>query len=251
MFSPIANASYVKYSEAVSGIPGYSNPNHGPNNAPYKGISFFITLYDNSGSVIHGVNTQIFITISYPNVQEGDQLYFYDTDNNSWIDAANTCSSPFSSANTINDTLTVEICHLTQFAVYGAVPVSSPASVSGSTNTGFLITVIVVPIVVVGIVIGLIAGILLRNTSKGEHSLELGNIPKNSTQNITTSLTNKKTEESSEEEEDTSDEEDTSEEESESNEEKKESSSSSSSSSSSNSGNQQKDQSSESDDSSD
>jgi hypothetical protein len=53
-------------------------------------------------------------------VEKKLRLYYWDTDKGKWADAANTCT-PISdyTRDPVNNTLTVQICHLSEFALLG------------------------------------------------------------------------------------------------------------------------------------
>ena len=77
-------------------------------------------------------------------------IHYYDTDSGTWINAATSCS-PVSSyvRDMVNNTLTVAICHLTEFGMFGA---STPTAISmqgNSAETGHPSTIIWLSIVLV------------------------------------------------------------------------------------------------------
>ena len=78
-------------------------------------MSFSLSLYFENGTHIpHFLSSPINITLSYPNMEYDDQLYYYD---NGWINVIDTCETPFREIDLEKSLLTVQICHLSQFEV--------------------------------------------------------------------------------------------------------------------------------------
>jgi hypothetical protein len=81
--------------------------------------SFFINLVNSAGDDITTLSNPIYIKLKLDSIHLQDTLYYYDTTDSTWKDAASTCGSPFVNRDLTNSELTVKACHLTQFALYG------------------------------------------------------------------------------------------------------------------------------------
>jgi len=157
--------------EATPSQPGYADPS---TNAPgsYKGSSFFLTIYDSTGSEAHMTfETPITVKVS-GNFESGDDLYLYDTVASQWTSASETCTGSNKFSSVTNGVLTVNICHLTQFAVFqpDTLPVSTTsgaavgkASSGKSSKTTTIIIAVVVP---VGVVLLLVIAAIVYRASK-------------------------------------------------------------------------------------
>ncbi len=66
-----------------------------------------------------------------PSISAGDHLYLYDTVDSTWKNAAETCLGSDFMENSQDGSITINVCHLTQFAVI------TPTASGGKTNTIF------------------------------------------------------------------------------------------------------------------
>jgi len=172
----VANCSNATYGDANPHDNTYEDPTmKQPKNGVYQGVTFEITIYENDGQVYSGPIPPMAVHLTVPGITENFKVFLFDFATMQWEDASLTCSPPSLVIDVEAGTLDVDVCHLTQFALYQTTPnVPSPAVSSVSSNTGLLATVIIVPIVIVGIVIGLVAWTLLRKDRQEENTVELG-----------------------------------------------------------------------------
>lgn len=93
----------------------------------FIGESFTLNAYIN-GTIVEGFVFQKPITVTIDYTEEGisglDEaslmLYFYNETTQEWVDAATTCTPPSTyTRNLAENTFSVPICHLTEFAVFG------------------------------------------------------------------------------------------------------------------------------------
>jgi len=172
----------AQYSLASKSDIGYSDPQGtgAPNSFAFvPGTSFFITIFDSQHvPITTGFIMQVSILVTDTS---NKALYLFNTTSNQWTDASLTCNPTNVTAS--GNSITFDICHLTQFALYQSSSVVSPTGTTGAasagSNTGLLAAVIIVPIVIVAVVIALVAWTLLRKSGQpddvnGPNSVEMG-----------------------------------------------------------------------------
>lgn len=98
-----------------------------PNGFDFIGQSFTLDAYVN-GTLVDGFifKQPVTVTVNYTEEsivgldEDGLRLYFYEEATQEWVDAATTCTPPSTyTRNLAENSFTVQICHLTEFAVFG------------------------------------------------------------------------------------------------------------------------------------
>ena len=109
----------------------------------------------------------ITVTLS-GNFESGDDLYLYDTTEGEWTSASQTCTGSDMHLSVSNGVLTVNICHLTQFAVFQptSTPTSGAAITQSSSKSSNTTTIIIAVVVPVGVVILLAIAIVVYRVTK-------------------------------------------------------------------------------------
>jgi hypothetical protein len=169
----------ARISPADSSVPDWQDPNLFVGGV-YNGRSFFVTLLGADGVTPVQPSAPIIFKIAAS--AEHDTIYLYDVISNVWRSAVCDQTTPTLDG----DVLTVQICHLTQFAVFNvitgeAAPIETTGKpvASSSEVTGILAAAIVVPVVVAFLVIVLIALLYRkRKAQKNQNGdIELANKP--------------------------------------------------------------------------
>lgn len=98
-----------------------------PSGLDFIGQSFTLDAYIN-GILVDGFIFKQPVTVTVDYTEESivglDEasllLYFYEETTQQWVDAATTCTPPSTyTRNLAENSFTVQICHLTEFAVFG------------------------------------------------------------------------------------------------------------------------------------
>ena len=101
-------------------------PGHATGKLVFANTSFKLAAYDSGGMQITPFNfvQPVIVTLSYQDNDVAGQdesqliLYYWDASTSSWKDAAQTCVPPsIYQRNLANNTLSVQVCHLTEFAL--------------------------------------------------------------------------------------------------------------------------------------
>jgi hypothetical protein len=101
-----------------------------PSSFMFAGQSFFLEAYQGSNYLPGFTFAQpVQVTLQYSNAAVAGmdelqlKLLYFDTTTGLWVDAATTCSPPSQYVrDPANNRLTVAICHLSQFGLFGAAP---------------------------------------------------------------------------------------------------------------------------------
>lgn len=102
-------------------------PSSAPPNFDFIGVSFTLDAYMN-GELIDNFafNQPMSVRIDYTDanivglVEETLLLNYFDETTQTWVDAATTCTPPSTYVRNLNENyFTINVCHLTEFAVFG------------------------------------------------------------------------------------------------------------------------------------
>jgi hypothetical protein len=151
---------------ATDQIPSYRDPQTGSIPGVYRAPTFFVTVYGDDGYSLQPPAGQPLVFTLRGGFTTNDKLYLFNTLTQSWISATETCGQNASSV-VVNGTLTVNVCHLTQFATFtveegGAVPDVKPSGSASADKTAILVVAIVLPIGV-AILVAVLVLALWRN----------------------------------------------------------------------------------------
>jgi hypothetical protein len=98
-------------------------PNHGTGDLLFGKNSFQLTAEDSLGNPITEFAQPLNITIHYSDddlqlsEEETLGLYYWDMSSAAWVDAVTTCAGGVYIRDMVANTLSLQICHLTEFAV--------------------------------------------------------------------------------------------------------------------------------------
>jgi len=169
------------YAEAADDVDSdYQDPTSTkPQGSNYRGVSFVLSLYNGTEKIIKSVfSIPIELTIAIPNGNADDQLFLFDLERALWVNAASTCSNPFSDFS--NNELKVKVCHLTQFAVFSVPaepePVDSKRSDVESDSSAGAVAGAVIGAVLGACLLTAIAAVVYRryHAQRRSHHLETG-----------------------------------------------------------------------------
>lgn len=168
--------------EATSDSPNFEDPTVGTVPGSFIGVTFFLTMYDSAGNEIHDMFPKpIEISIFNSEFDANSDLFLFNTTNSKWVSASSTCPNDLQKRTFSEGTLTVSVCHLTQFATFSVAP--SPSVTTGSEvvapskskNNTTLIIAIVVPVGAVIIIAAIIIFVVLlrRKRNSGLYDVEM------------------------------------------------------------------------------
>ena len=110
------------FSEADKSNSDFSDPSNS-DVGNFLGVSFFLTIYDSDGNKVTVLPSPIYLEI--PASSDTDAIYYYDMDQEKWVDAKLSCATPYAEID--GDVLKVKVCHLTQFGVFKTTETLSAA----------------------------------------------------------------------------------------------------------------------------
>lgn len=100
--------------------------NHDPGELAYANHSFQLTAEDADGFPVTAFDQPLAVTLAYTDAdiltinEDSLALYYWDSGGLSWLDAITTCESVTYSREPLNNTFSLSLCHLSEFAVFGA-----------------------------------------------------------------------------------------------------------------------------------
>jgi Leucine-rich repeat (LRR) protein len=104
-------------------------PNHPNTDLAYAGNSFQLSAKDSGGNLVTTFNVPVTVTLQYKAQDvfvipiECLRLFFWDESSTTWIDASTTCDPAGGYLRDPNArTFSVDICHLSEFAIFGDKP---------------------------------------------------------------------------------------------------------------------------------
>jgi len=140
----VLDNSTAEIVEADSSNPVYVNPDGETAPGKFRGSSFFITIYDNKGNEVHSNFSEPIKVVLEGDFGVNDKLYYFDVDLLIWVPATESCPSDRQLFTVVNGVMTVNICHLTQFAVFGEAQGSTTTSSANAVISGVAFSLVTV-----------------------------------------------------------------------------------------------------------
>lgn len=101
-------------------------PESEPNNLAFAGNSFLLTAEDALGTPVTVFDPPLTVTLTYTDEdilgipEETLALYYWDTASTAWVDAVTTCPGAEYTRDLAGNTLSLPICHLSEFGLFGS-----------------------------------------------------------------------------------------------------------------------------------